>query len=431
MSNDSMSVERSRDDFSPAVKEMLAKRSGYICAYPGCKRMTVAGSDDRKSGITLTGIAAHITAASKNGPRYDPNMSPEERASESNGIWTCQIHGKLIDDNPSKCTVEELRRWKSQHEKWVFERVESGKELFNKGINRISFAHIGVFPGEHTIPLGRHNVLVGLNVSGKTTFCEIIAAFSGGTHWIDFNQRFAFNESAAKRSFIAIFHQTDQQRTSVKLSPQLYNPATKRSKKTLQHIHVEVNGCPSIDWPRSLFKTVYFKDQLYRLGWRDPKDTFVKAIRYLACVFFTQEELIWDAFRDELFATSLFGYRFHRTGRRRVNILVPDGRDFYLPHGNLSFTELQMAFVEIAVKFVLGTPKNEHWMFIFDNSFFGRMDVKNQALLFKKLTEIVDLRLQTLFCLHSTKDAEALKDVQSYKWVNATHIQELTIHSFL
>ena len=120
MSED-VALEEGRDDFSSATREMLAKRSGYICAYPACKRMTVAGSDDRRSGITMTGVAAHITAASRKGPRYDPAMSHDERSSESNGIWTCQIHGKFIDDNPSKCTTEELRRWKSQHEKWVFE----------------------------------------------------------------------------------------------------------------------------------------------------------------------------------------------------------------------------------------------------------------------------------------------------------------------
>jgi hypothetical protein len=163
----------------------------------------------------------------------------------------------------------------------------------------------------------------------------------------------------------------------------------------------------------------------------DPKDIFVKAMRYLASVFCIQEELIWDSLREELFATSLFGYRFRRKGRRKVDIFVPDGRAFYLPHRNLSSAELQMAFIEIAVKFVLCGPKDECWMFIFDNSFFGRIDTEGKTLLFEKMTKLSGLRLQTLFCVHSTKDAEALKDVQSDKWVNATHCQELTLHSFL
>jgi hypothetical protein len=430
--SDELAVEEDRrDDFSPSTKELLAKKSGYICAYPECKRMTVAGSDDRKSGITMTGVAAHITAASKKGPRYDPTMSSDERASESNGVWTCQIHGKFIDDNPSKCTVEELRRWKSQHEKWVFDRVESGAELFNRGVYRLSFGHVGVFPDEYTVPIGRHNVLVGLNESGKTSICQILSAFSGGDHWNTFNKRFGFNKNTTKRSFIEVSHQNNQIKTSAKLSPQFISLGKKKVENARQRVHVEVNGCPSVDWPRPLFRTLHFENQLYRMHHRDPKDTFVKALRYLANVFGTHEDLVWDSLRDELFATSFFGYRFNRTGHRKVDILVPDGRAFYLPHGSLSFTELQMAFLEVAIKLVFCAPKNEHWVLIFDSAFFGRMDSRRQTSLFRKLTEFRDINIQTLFCLHSTEDAEALKDIQSEKWVNALHFGKLTLHSFL
>jgi hypothetical protein len=27
-----------RDDFSPTTKDLLAKRAGYLCAFPGCRR---------------------------------------------------------------------------------------------------------------------------------------------------------------------------------------------------------------------------------------------------------------------------------------------------------------------------------------------------------------------------------------------------------
>ena len=68
-----MNEGNGRDDFSRSTVESIAKRSGYICAYPSCKRMTVSGSNDRDSGLTMTGVAAHITAASEKGPRYDHN----------------------------------------------------------------------------------------------------------------------------------------------------------------------------------------------------------------------------------------------------------------------------------------------------------------------------------------------------------------------
>jgi hypothetical protein len=426
-----MTEEGGRDDFLPATRDLIAKRSGYICAYPACKRMTVGGSDDRVSGLTVTGVAAHITAASKNGPRFDKDMSVEERISETNGIWTCQIHGKFIDDNPSRCSVEELRRWKAQHEKWVFDRVESGAELFNRGIHRIGFGHVGVFSGAYALPFGRHNVLVGPNDSGKTTVCQILSAFSGGSHWRKFNNRFEFSKRAGDRAFIEASQQDDQAKTCVRLSPQFISQGGKKIRNARQRVHIEVNGCPAPDWPRSLFKVLCFGEQLYRTQYSDPQDTFVKALRYLAEMLGTDEDLVWDSLREELFLNSAFGYRFMRTGRRKIEVLVPDGRTFYVPHGALGFTELQLVFLDVSLKLAECASRGENWIYIFDSTFLQRLDQEHKMLLFTKLAEHEPNNVQTLFCLNSIVDAEVLKDVQSDKWVNAEQFDTLTLHSFL
>jgi len=99
-----------RDDFSSDTINRLAKRAGYICAYPDCHQLTVGPSDDRRSGVTMVGVAAHITAAAKNGPRYDATLTPDVRASEDNGVWMCQTHGKAVDDTASRHTVAQLIR---------------------------------------------------------------------------------------------------------------------------------------------------------------------------------------------------------------------------------------------------------------------------------------------------------------------------------
>jgi hypothetical protein len=431
MTDHTLSEDDGRDEFSLSTRDLLAKRSGYICAYPGCKRMTVAGSDDRKSSLTMTGVAAHITAASKKGPRYDPNMSPEERSSETNGIWTCQIHGKFIDDNPSKCSDVELRRWKAQHEKWVFDRVESGVELFNHGVCCLSFGNIGMFSETFKIPFGRNNVLVGANESGKTSFCEILSAFSGGDHWKQFNRRFDFSKRAVSRTYIELSHQGDNTTKTVRLSPQVIATGRRKADNSSQRIHIEVDGCPSLDWPRSLFRVLYFESQFNHTHHSEPKDTFVKALRYLANVLGTDENLIWDSLREELFTSSIFGYRFRRIGHRKVEILVPDGRKFFAPHKNLSFTERQMAFLDITLKLVPCTSRKENWIYIFDTAFFQRFDQNRKSAVFKKLTEFESSNVQTLFCLNSIEDAEILKDIQSDKWINAEHFGGLTLHSFL
>ncbi|WP_157377372.1 hypothetical protein [Burkholderia ubonensis] len=418
-----------RDEFSESTKDLIAKRSGYICAYPGCRRMTVAVSEDRKSGLTMTGVAAHITAAADGGPRYDKDMRPDERSSERNGIWTCQIHGKLIDDNPSKCSVEELHRWKAQHEQWVFDRVKSGTERLRLGVGQISFRNVGMFEGEFKIPLGRHNVLVGPNNAGKTTLCQILTSFSGGDHWRRFADRFDFSKQAASRSFIEATHWDAEGAKRVRLSPQVLLNG-KNSKQARQGVHIELNGCPSTDWPRSLFASLFFEDQLYRRHHADPQDVLVKALRYLAKVLGTDESLIWDALREELFANSAFGYRFKRDGARRVKVLVPDGRNFYLPYDTLAHSEQQMAFLDVTLGLVSRKPDKDGIMYVFDTMFFQRLSEDIKADIFRHFTSLDDRLSQTFFCLTDDDDAEVLKNLQSDNWINAERIGEMTLHTF-
>jgi hypothetical protein len=58
------------------------------------------------------GEAAHITAASPNGPRYDPTLTSEQRSSIENGIFLCPTCAKMIDLDPIKYNAEKLRQWK-------------------------------------------------------------------------------------------------------------------------------------------------------------------------------------------------------------------------------------------------------------------------------------------------------------------------------
>ena len=101
----------SRDDFTPKIKEKLAKRVNYICSNPRCKRQTM-GPSSEKDGTINIGVACHICAAAPGGPRYDKNMNTEQRKDFENGIWLCQNCSKLIDSNASFYTTELLKKWK-------------------------------------------------------------------------------------------------------------------------------------------------------------------------------------------------------------------------------------------------------------------------------------------------------------------------------
>src|SRR5881296_3048246 len=104
-----------RDDFPTAVKETLARRVGMHCSNPECRKPTSGPRAEPSQAVNI-GVAAHITAASPGGPRYDPSLTPEERRSASNGIWLCQNCAHLIDTDKDRFSIDILRLWKAQSE---------------------------------------------------------------------------------------------------------------------------------------------------------------------------------------------------------------------------------------------------------------------------------------------------------------------------
>ena len=115
-----------RDEFSKIVKDELAKRVGYKCSNPSCQRETVAPHSDKRKSLLL-GDAAHITAASPNGPRYDNSLTSDERKSIDNGIWLCKECADKIDREPDVYSVAKLIIWKNKAEIIQYDRhIENG-----------------------------------------------------------------------------------------------------------------------------------------------------------------------------------------------------------------------------------------------------------------------------------------------------------------
>ena len=109
-----------RDNFAKAIVEALAKRSSYICSNPSCRSLTLFPSSSDPTKFLFLGVAAHITAARKGGPRYDSALSAEERSSTDNGVFLCTSCATLIDKQGGiDLPVEVLRKWKHEHELWI------------------------------------------------------------------------------------------------------------------------------------------------------------------------------------------------------------------------------------------------------------------------------------------------------------------------
>lgn len=120
-----------RDNFSKNVKDALYKRVGGRCSNPSCMIET-AGPHENPQKCFVIGQAAHITAASEGGPRYDESLTKKERSSIENGIWLCNNCAKRIDSEPNKFDVTLLREWKKSAEEAQLRRIGRGLPINDK-----------------------------------------------------------------------------------------------------------------------------------------------------------------------------------------------------------------------------------------------------------------------------------------------------------
>ena len=130
-----------RDDFSEEVKRKLAGRAGHFCSNLNCRQPT-SGPSEAAKAVTNVGVAAHITAASACGPRYDPSLTQEQRSDLDNGVWLCQNCAKRVDNDVARFPEALLRAWKTDAEhrarnsvgRTAPERAESESERKARGI---------------------------------------------------------------------------------------------------------------------------------------------------------------------------------------------------------------------------------------------------------------------------------------------------------
>ena len=108
-----------RDDFAEPLKRGVAARVANRCSRPDCRANTSGPQIDPRKAVNL-GVAAHITAASPEGPRFDTTLQPEQRSSAENAIWLCQNCAKLVDNDEARFPADLLREWKSNAEAEAF-----------------------------------------------------------------------------------------------------------------------------------------------------------------------------------------------------------------------------------------------------------------------------------------------------------------------
>lgn len=166
-----------RDDFSNKTKDTLAKRVAWRCSFPGCARLTVGPGHKNSSEVVNLGEAAHIFAASTNGPRFDETMDSEQRKSIDNGIWMCRHHARMIDTDYVNYSAATLKQWKILAEEETYKLLKEleqaerkkpstliaiGQEIIFEGIWKAVNNEIWIFEVEKFV-LGDENKLIDFN----------------------------------------------------------------------------------------------------------------------------------------------------------------------------------------------------------------------------------------------------------------------------
>lgn len=128
-----------RDEFLVKTRRDLAGRAGHRCSL--CEKAT-SGPGAGPGLVRHNGRAAHITAASRKGPRFDASLTPNQRADLENGIWLCTEHADEIDDVASTYSVDALRGLKQIREAHAKREVQGSRTPEQSSSQLIEFPYV-------------------------------------------------------------------------------------------------------------------------------------------------------------------------------------------------------------------------------------------------------------------------------------------------
>lgn len=107
--------------FTAAVQEVVARRTGFRCSNPRCRKPTMGPFGTRFDSYIYLGEVAHICTTQPKSERFDGTLSIERRGGVANAIHLCCTCNKIVNQNPSGSasngyTAALMREWKQQAE---------------------------------------------------------------------------------------------------------------------------------------------------------------------------------------------------------------------------------------------------------------------------------------------------------------------------
>jgi hypothetical protein len=128
--------------------------------------------------VSETGVAAHIYAASPDGPRGTGGLTSQQRRAITNGLWLCHRCGRLVDNNEGDAYPPSLlRSWRDLHDARI--RLEHGGYARPFGwISTLEILDHPYFETPQVLHLSRCNLIRGQVGTGKTLLLSLLTALS-------------------------------------------------------------------------------------------------------------------------------------------------------------------------------------------------------------------------------------------------------------
>lgn len=122
-------------DYTRTTLRRLDTLSGNECTAPDCDNRFIA-----RDGQSIVSKICHIEAASSEGPRFNPNMTDDERRDFNNLILLCDECHTIIDnkENEDKFPVKLLKEWKDNHHSKIIQRLQTKQSLLKMAIDAIA-----------------------------------------------------------------------------------------------------------------------------------------------------------------------------------------------------------------------------------------------------------------------------------------------------
>lgn len=114
----------SRDNFTSSTRETLGQSVGFNCVRPGCAKPTTA-LNSITGKISRLGYAAHDSAAAPGGPRFNEDLTSEQRKALENGAHLCPTCARLVDIDPERFPLGTLASWQQRAVEYRQQRMHT------------------------------------------------------------------------------------------------------------------------------------------------------------------------------------------------------------------------------------------------------------------------------------------------------------------